>query len=101
MPKLYEYLGIVVFFYSHEHEPIHVHAQYNEQESKAEFFILDGKITEIRISSVKGTPPLKGKQLQDFKDLLSHYSDEIIEKWIDYFVLHKHITTEKITKRLQ
>ena len=50
---------------------------------------------------MKGTPPLKGKQLQDFKDLLSHYSDEIVEKWIDYFVLHKHITTEKITKRLQ
>ena len=25
MPKLYEYLGIVVYFYSNEHEPIHVH----------------------------------------------------------------------------
>ena len=24
MPKLYEYLGIILFFYSNEHEPIHM-----------------------------------------------------------------------------
>ncbi|HRE09229.1 MAG TPA: DUF4160 domain-containing protein [Ignavibacteria bacterium] len=28
MPKLYEYLGIVVMFYSNEHTPIHVHGNY-------------------------------------------------------------------------
>jgi Domain of unknown function (DUF4160) len=26
MPKIFEYLGIILFFYSNEHEPIHVHA---------------------------------------------------------------------------
>lgn len=25
MPKLYEYFGLIVLFYSDEHEPIHVH----------------------------------------------------------------------------
>jgi len=25
MPKLYEYLGLDVFFYSNEHQPVHVH----------------------------------------------------------------------------
>ncbi|MET1257566.1 DUF4160 domain-containing protein [Aliikangiella maris] len=34
MPKLYEYLGIVLFFYSNEHEPIHVHGKYNGKETK-------------------------------------------------------------------
>ncbi|MCK5209171.1 MAG: DUF4160 domain-containing protein, partial [Cyclobacteriaceae bacterium] len=29
MPKIYEYLGIVIMFYSDEHEPTHVHAVYN------------------------------------------------------------------------
>ncbi|MCW5910180.1 MAG: DUF4160 domain-containing protein [Cyclobacteriaceae bacterium] len=28
MPKIFEYLGIVIFFYAHEHEPIHVHGRY-------------------------------------------------------------------------
>ena len=27
MPKLFEYLGIVILFYSNEHEPIHVHGE--------------------------------------------------------------------------
>ncbi len=35
MPKIFEYLGILIFFYSNEHEPIHVHAKKGEYESKA------------------------------------------------------------------
>jgi len=44
MPKIYEYLGIIIFFYANEHEPIHVHARYGDRESKAEFVIQEGKI---------------------------------------------------------
>ena len=25
MPKIFEYFGFIFFFYSNEHEPIHVH----------------------------------------------------------------------------
>ena len=48
MPKIFEYLGILIFFYSNEHEPIHVHAKKGEFESKAEFYIIDGIISEIK-----------------------------------------------------
>ncbi|WP_461044454.1 DUF4160 domain-containing protein [Spirosoma harenae] len=34
MPKIFEYLGIVIRFYANEHEPIHVHAQYADAELK-------------------------------------------------------------------
>ena len=34
MPKLYEYLGVIVFFYSNEHEPVHVHGRHGFYESK-------------------------------------------------------------------
>ena len=37
MPKIFEYLGILIFFYSNEHEPIHVHAKKGAYESKAKF----------------------------------------------------------------
>lgn len=36
MPTLYEYLGLVILFYSDEHEPIHLHVEYNEFVSVAE-----------------------------------------------------------------
>lgn len=34
MPKLFEYLGLILRFYSSEHEPIHVHAFYKEYQLK-------------------------------------------------------------------
>ncbi len=60
MPKLYEYLGILIFFYSNEHEPIHVHARKGEYESKAEIIVVNGKVNEIVISNIKGKEPIKG-----------------------------------------
>lgn len=100
MPKIFEYFGIVIFFYSNEHEPIHVHAQKGEFEAKAEFYLVDGKIYEVRIVNVKGRKPLRGSDLKDFKVFLTNYSELVVKKWIDYFVYHKEVDFEKITHRL-
>jgi hypothetical protein len=54
MPNIFEYLGILIFFYSNEHEPIHVHGKKAGCESKAEFYIINGIVSEIKISNVKG-----------------------------------------------
>lgn len=54
MPKLYEYLGIVVRFFSDEHEPIHIHAFYGEYQLKVELIIKSGKIVSINYKNVKG-----------------------------------------------
>ncbi|MDC8001069.1 DUF4160 domain-containing protein [Aequorivita todarodis] len=101
MPKIFEYLGILIFFYSNEHEPIHVHAKKGEFESKAEFYIVEGVIKEIKIKNIKGREPLKGKELRDFEEFLEMYADKIVEKWIDYFVYHKNVDFERITKRIK
>ncbi|MFQ5632664.1 MAG: DUF4160 domain-containing protein [bacterium] len=101
MPKIYEYLGITFFFYSNEHEPIHVHAEYDNLESKAEFIIADGEIIEIRIQSIKGKRPLKSKQLDHFKEFIEVHAEDIVKKWIDYFIYHKDVAFERITKRIK
>jgi hypothetical protein len=101
MPKIFEYLGILIFFYSNEHEPIHVHAKKGEHESKAEFYIIEGVISEIKISDIKGVAPLKGRELKDFQIFLEQYAGKIVEKWIDYFVYHKDVEFENITKRIK
>lgn len=101
MPKIFEYLGIIIFFYSNEHEPIHVHTRKGEFESKAEFIIIEGVIESIKITGVKGREHLTGKELEDFKVFLDSYANAIIKKWIDYFVYHKNVECERITKRLK
>ena len=99
MPKLYEYLGLIILFYSNEHEPIHVHGKYQGTESKAELIIKDGKITEIRYVAVKGRKPLSGNALNNFKAVVESHAEEIIQKWIDYFVLHKSIQSYRLVDR--
>ena len=101
MPKIFEYLGILIFFYSNDHEPIHVHAKKGEFESKAEFYIINGVISGIKITNIKGAAPLKGRELKDFETFLEQYAEKIVEKWIDYFVYHKDVEFEKITKRIK
>jgi hypothetical protein len=54
MPKLYEYFGLIILFYSHEHEPIHVHCKFQGKESKAELIFENGKFLEVSISDVPG-----------------------------------------------
>ena len=100
MPKIFEYLGIVIFFYSKEHEPIHCHGKYGEFESKAEIYIVNGEITEIIIKNVSGKKPLNGAKLTDFKVLLEKYAYEIVAKWVDFFVYHKDVPFERLEKHL-
>jgi hypothetical protein len=37
--QLCEYFGLVVFFYSSEHEPVHVYDRYQDRESRAEIVV--------------------------------------------------------------
>jgi hypothetical protein len=101
MPKIFEYFGMLIYFYSNEHAPIHVHAKKGEFESKAEFYIVNGEISKIKITNKFGSQPLKGKDLKDFEVFLENYADKIVEKWISYFVYHKEVEFEKITRRLK
>lgn len=100
MPKIFEYLGILILFYSNEHEPIHVHGKYQGHESKAEFIIVDGKVVEITINNVMGRKPLPQNVLNDFKRFVEVYSEQIVQKWIDYFVLHKQVKCEKVERKV-
>jgi len=101
MPKLYEYFGLIVMFYSNEHEPIHVHGKCQGRESRAEIILINGMIQEIRYTSVAGRAPLESNELRFFQELVNNKADEIISKWIDFFVLQKSITPERINRRLK
>ena len=101
MPKLYDYFGLRVYFYANDHEPVHVHGFYQGRESKAELIIVNGVITGIRIVPVAGMRPLTGKTLADFELLVSRRAEDIVEKWVEFFVRHRPIQAETITRKMK
>lgn len=99
MPKIYEYFGLVLFFYSNEHEPIHIHAKFQGKESKAELHMLSGRIHKVVIKD-KGTG-LDQKKRKEFEEFVNAYADDIVNKWVDYFVKKKHISPQLITRKVK
>ena len=101
MPKLYEYFGLVIMFYSNDHEPIHVHGKSQGRESKAEIIFQKGKLSKIRVLTVRGKRPLNSTEMQNFKNLVQSKGLEIRQKWIEFFVDNQPIACEKITRKLK
>jgi len=101
MPKLYEYFGLIIMFYANEHEPVHVHGKFQGRESRAEIIVLNGVVSDIRYSMVAGRAPLDTNEMRYFEEIITARADDIIAKWIDFFVLHNPVTHERITRRLK
>ena len=80
---------------------MHVHGFYQGRESNAELIIENGVVTGIRILPVAGMAPLKGKPLADFKLLVLRRAEDIVRKWIEFFVHQRQIETEIITRKLK
>jgi hypothetical protein len=101
MPKLFDYFGLIIMFYANEHEPVHVHGKCQGRESRAELMIENGVVTEIRYQDVTGRSPLEPSEMRLFEEIVSVKAEVIVQKWIDFFVLHKRINSENISRRLK
>ncbi len=77
MPELFRYAGFVFFFFSREHEPIHVHVEGNG--GKVIFDIVDGKLLQREIHNIK---PNDLKRIRRFAQL---NIEIIIEEWNNHF----------------
>jgi hypothetical protein len=71
------------------------------ERTRAEIILVAGIVEKIRYTDVVGRAPLDTNELRFFQEIVTAKADEIVSKWIDYFVLHKSISSERITKRLK
>ena len=54
MPKIFEYFGFIFYFYSNEHEPIHVHVIHGARESIFDLIMMDGELAELHVREKHG-----------------------------------------------
>lgn len=100
MPKIFEYFGFVFYFFSNEHEPIHVHVQQGERESVFELIMMDGNLIEIKVRKSHGYESLNDREEKIVKKFIQKYHKNIINKWVKFFVMKKAVRSTKITKKI-
>lgn len=77
MPELFRYAGFIFFFFSREHEPIHVHVEGNG--GKVIFDIVEGVLIQREMYNIKAN------DLKRIKRFAQLNIEIIIEEWEKYF----------------
>ena len=77
MPEIFRIFGMRFFFYSREHEPIHVHVK--NSDGKAKFDITKEGIVLVKNEGIK-TKDIKAAEM-----VLEENKELAIEKWNEYF----------------
>ncbi|MBQ9475944.1 MAG: DUF4160 domain-containing protein [Bacteroidales bacterium] len=99
MPKIYEYFGFI--FFSNEHEPIHVHVIKSGFQTVFELILMNGELVDIRRRPERGYEPLDEKDARAAEEFIRSYYRNIVEKWMNFFVLKKKVRCTQITKRVK
>ena len=100
LPKIFEYFGFIFYFYSNEHEPIHVHVLHGDKESIFDLIMMNGELVEIRVREKKGSEPLPEKDKRTAEKFITKYHKNIINKWVKFFVLKQSVRSTRINKKL-
>ena len=78
-----------------------MHGLCQGRECKADIFLENGKVVRIRFGAMKGRRPLARARMADFRAVVERRADDIVAKWVDFFVLHRPVNPERIVRRLQ
>lgn len=101
MTDIYKYFGFVFFFYSNEHDPIHVHVQHDHHESVFDIIMENGEVKEIRCRNKKGMPPLSAKDQKVAETFVKTYANKIVDKWVNFFIRKKRVVCTNVKKKLK
>ena len=101
-PKIFEYRGITLSFFSNEHLPAHVHAIYaGECGMKVEFYLKGDKIVRKDYSVLKGYEAFPPAQMKDLKKLINKYEYDIVDDFINFAFKNLKVKTRIITRKIE
>ena len=101
MPKLYEYFGLIFLFYSDDHDPMHLHVQSGDREGIIMLIIVEGVLEELRWRRKRGAEMLTEKEQREAEIFVTAMKGDIVKKWTAFYLEHKRIKPERITRRIK
>ena len=63
--------------------------------------IVEGKLVELRWRAKRGADMLKEKEQREAEAFIRAMKDDSVAKWTAFYVEHKRISTERITRRIK
>lgn len=100
MPKIFEYFGFIFFFYSSEHEPIHVHVIHGDCGLIFELIMEGGELVQVQQREAHGFNRLSAKDTKVAMEFIQKYHKNIVKKWVDFFLLKKVVRCTHVKTRL-
>lgn len=99
MPILYRHYGIIIRFYSDEHDPIHVHAIYQDAVIKVVLHTEKSEVVRIEHIATQGKFP--AADLRRLKRFIQVFKQKIVMRWVEYFVMKETIKAITINRKLK
>jgi len=75
MPTVLNLFGLRFYFYSNEHQPVHIHIEKDGDDAKI----------EVATRTVVYNHGIKANDLRRALEIIEMYEAEIYEKWYSYF----------------
>ena len=77
MPEVFRFYGYSFFFYSREHEPLHIHVEGNGGKAKYEWNETEFVLKEYQ--------DIKASDLKRIKTIINDNADIIVHRWNEHF----------------
>ena len=77
MPEVFRFYGFSFFFYSKEHEPLHIHVE--GKDGCAKFDLVEDQFVMVEKMNIKAN------DLKRIKEVIADNEDIIIHRWNEYF----------------
>lgn len=77
MPEVFRFYGYSFFFYSREHEPLHIHVEGNGGKAKYQWNDTEFVLKEYQ--------DIKASDLKRIKTVINDNADIIVHRWNEHF----------------
>lgn len=101
MITLFNYYDLKIHFLKKDDKPLHVYANRGTKSCMGVIKFKDGLFDCIEIEECNGQDKLEDLDVNRMKLLIINNLDEVIKRWIDYFVFNRPIKPEMITERIE
>jgi len=101
MITLFNYFDLKIHFLKKDERPLHVYANRGNKSCIGSIVFKEGLFERIEIHEREGYEALDELDVNRMKLLLINHLDEVIKRWIDYFIFDRPVKPEMITERIE